>query len=120
MIDQPLKKILTRSEASGGVVAWSIKLGEYDLEYVPRTSIKAKALVNFIVECTFSSPKDLTPQEQLIRSYEKWKLFVYGSVAGSKCGAGLILISPKFFEIFQAIRFTFPLTNKEASMKPCW
>lgn len=39
--DQPLKKLLTRLEASGRVVALSIELGEYDLEYVPRTSINA-------------------------------------------------------------------------------
>ena len=67
-----------------------------------------------MVECTFSGPKDLEPKEQLIRTPVKWKLFVDGSVAGSKCGAGLILSSPDGFEICQAIRFTFPLTNNEA------
>ena len=112
--DQPLKKILSRPEASGRVVAWSVELGEYDLEYVPRTTIKAQALVDFMVGCTFSGPKDLEPKEQLIRTPGKWKLFVDGSVAGSKCGAGLILSSPDGFEICQAIRFTFPLTNNEA------
>ena len=106
--DQPLKKIFSRPEASGRVVAWSIELGEYDLEYVPRTAIKAQALADFMVECTFSGPK-----EQLIRTPGKWKLFVDGSVAGSKYGAGLILSSPDGFEICQAIRFTFPLTNNE-------
>lgn len=35
-------------------------------------------------------------------------------MVGSKCGAGLILTSPDGFEICQAIRFTFPLTNNEA------
>nr|XP_017250755.1 PREDICTED: uncharacterized protein LOC108221384 [Daucus carota subsp. sativus] len=112
--DQPLKKILSRPEASGRVVAWSVELGEYDLEYVPRTAIKAQALVDFMVECIFSGPKDLEPKEQLIRTPGKWKLFVDGSVAESKCGAGLILSSPDGFEICQAIRFTFPLTNNEA------
>ncbi|XP_074323796.1 uncharacterized protein LOC141660708 [Apium graveolens] len=111
---QPLKKILTRPEASGRVVAWSIQLGEFDLEYVPRTAIKAQALADFMVECTFSGPKDLSPDEQLIRIPGKWKLFVDGSVAGKKCGAGLILYSPEGFEICQAIRFDFPLTNNEA------
>ncbi|XP_074378422.1 uncharacterized protein LOC141719963 [Apium graveolens] len=112
--DQPLKKILTRPEASGRVVAWSIELGEFDLEYVPRTAIKAQALVDFVVECAFSGPKDLSPEEQLIRIPGKWKLFVDGSVAGKKCGASLILSSPEGFEICQAIRFDFPLTNNEA------
>ncbi|XP_074371791.1 uncharacterized protein LOC141712665 [Apium graveolens] len=111
---QPLKKILTRPGASGRVVAWSIEFGEFDLEYVPKTTIKAQALADFVVECTFSGPKDLTPDEQLIRIPGKWKPFVDGSVAGKNCGAGLILSSPEGFEIFQAIRFDFPLTNNEA------
>ncbi|XP_074342686.1 uncharacterized protein LOC141680328 [Apium graveolens] len=89
---QSLKKILTRPEASGRVVIWSIELGEFDLEYVPRTEIKAQALADFVVECTFSD----------------------GSVAGKKYGSGLILSSPEGFEIYQAIRFDFPLTNNEA------
>ncbi|XP_074324259.1 uncharacterized protein LOC141661175 [Apium graveolens] len=67
-----------------------------------------------MVECTFSGPKDLSPDEQLIRIPGKWKLFVDGSMAGKKCGAGLILSSPEGFEICQAIRFDFPLTNNEA------
>ncbi|XP_074352735.1 uncharacterized protein LOC141691882 [Apium graveolens] len=111
---QPLKKILTRPEASGRVIAWSIELGEFDLEYVPQTAIKAQALADFMVECTFSGPKDLSPDEQLIWIPGKWKLFVDGSVAGKKCGVGLILSSPEGFEICQAIRFDFPLTNNEA------
>ncbi|XP_074327439.1 uncharacterized protein LOC141665356 [Apium graveolens] len=67
-----------------------------------------------MVECTFSGPQDLKPDEQLIRTPEKWKLFVDGSVAGKKCGAGLILSSPKGFKICQAIRFDFSLMNNEA------
>ncbi|XP_074336974.1 uncharacterized protein LOC141674150 [Apium graveolens] len=110
---QPLKKILTRPEASGRVVSWSIELGEFNLEYVPRTVIKAQALADFVAECTFSGPHDLTPEEQLIRTPGKWKRFMDGSVAGKKYGAGLILSSPKGFEICQGIRFYFPLTNNE-------
>ncbi|XP_074352567.1 uncharacterized protein LOC141691707 [Apium graveolens] len=67
-----------------------------------------------MVECTFSGPQDLTPEEQLIRTPRKWKLFVDGSVAGKICGADLILSSFEGFEICQAIRFDFSLTNNEA------
>ncbi|XP_074347120.1 uncharacterized protein LOC141685945 [Apium graveolens] len=75
--------------------------------------IKAQALAYFVVKCTFSGPQDLTLDEQLIRTPGIWKLFVDGSVAGKKCGAGLILSSPEGFEICQAIIFDFPLTNNE-------
>ncbi|XP_074346394.1 uncharacterized protein LOC141685175 [Apium graveolens] len=77
-------------------------------------AIKAQALVDFVVECTFPGPQDLIPEEQLIRTPGKWRLFIDGSVAGTKCGSGLILSSPEGFEICQAIRFDFPLMNNEA------
>ncbi|XP_074378014.1 uncharacterized protein LOC141719534 [Apium graveolens] len=115
--DQPLKKILTRPEASGRVVSWSIELGEYDLEYTLRTSIKSLALADFMVDYTFSEQKDLMPEEQLMRQPGRWKRFLDGSVAGLKCEAGLILSCPDGFKIFQAIRFAFPLTNNEIEYK---
>lgn len=96
------------------MVTWSTELGEYDLEYVPKTSIKAQALADFVVEWSFSRPKDLTPEEQLVWSPGKWKIFVNGIVPGTKCGARLIKTSPDGFDICQAIRFTFHLTNNEA------
>lgn len=99
MTDQPLKNILTRPKALGRVVVWFIELGEYDLECIPRTSIKAQALADYVVERTFSGRKDIHPEEQLIRVPGKWKLFVDGSVANSKCEVGLILSSPYGFEI---------------------
>ncbi|XP_074377896.1 uncharacterized protein LOC141719417 [Apium graveolens] len=40
--------------------------------------------------------------------------FVDDSVIGKKCGVGLILSIPDGFEICQAIRFDFPLTNNDA------
>ncbi|XP_074356459.1 uncharacterized protein LOC141696177 [Apium graveolens] len=68
-----------------------------------------------MVECTFSGPKDLAPEEQLIRTPGKWKLFLDGLAIEKKCGAGLILSGPDGFEIYQAIRFNFPPpTNNEA------
>ncbi|XP_074378267.1 uncharacterized protein LOC141719787 [Apium graveolens] len=54
------------------------------------------------------------PEEQLIQQPGKWKLFIDGSVAGSKYGAGLILSSPDGFEICQDIRFTFHFIKNEA------
>ncbi|XP_074373692.1 uncharacterized protein LOC141714046 [Apium graveolens] len=108
------QKILTRAEASGRVVAWSIELGEYNLEYIPRTSIKAQALANFMVECTFYEKKGPHARRAIDSATGKMKTFVDGSVAGSKCGAGFILSSPEGSEICQAIRFTFLLTNNEA------
>ncbi|KAK3040937.1 hypothetical protein RJ639_028811 [Escallonia herrerae] len=54
LTDQPLGKVLQNPDASGRLVNWSVELGEFDIKYQPRTSIKAQALSDFVVECTIS------------------------------------------------------------------
>ncbi|KAK3041133.1 hypothetical protein RJ639_027585 [Escallonia herrerae] len=49
LTDQPLRKVLLSPEASGRLVNWSVELGEFDIEYKPRTTTKAQALADFIV-----------------------------------------------------------------------
>ncbi|KAL0287070.1 UNVERIFIED_CONTAM: hypothetical protein Sradi_7132400 [Sesamum radiatum] len=46
----PLKQILGKSEISGRLIKWTIELSEYDIPYLPRTTIKAQALGNFVSE----------------------------------------------------------------------
>ena len=31
---------------------WAVKLSEYDISYLPRPSMKAQVLADFLVECT--------------------------------------------------------------------
>ena len=40
LTDQPLKKAMSSSEATGRMVLWAIKLSEFDIQYRPRTAIK--------------------------------------------------------------------------------
>ena len=53
MTDQPIKKSMNRPEAAGRMVQWAIELSQFDIEYLPRTAIKAQALADFIAEFTF-------------------------------------------------------------------
>ena len=48
MTDQPIKNSMNRPEAAGRMVQWVIELSQFDIEYHPRTAIKAQALVDFI------------------------------------------------------------------------
>ncbi|KAK3019745.1 hypothetical protein RJ639_004446 [Escallonia herrerae] len=54
LTDQPFRNIFLSLEASRRLVNWSVKLGEFDIQYKPRAAIKAQALADFIVECTSS------------------------------------------------------------------
>ena len=41
MIDQPIKKLMNKLEVAGRMVQWVIELSQFDIEYHPRTAIKA-------------------------------------------------------------------------------
>ena len=53
MMDQSIKKSMNRLEAARRMVQWAIELSQFDIEYLPRTAIKAQALADFIAEFTF-------------------------------------------------------------------
>ena len=65
MTDQPIKKSMNSLEAAGRMIQWAIELNQFDIEYHPRTAIKAQALVDFIAEFTFledDNPTNKTDQ----------------------------------------------------------
>ena len=66
--DQPIKKSMNRPEAAERMIQWAIELNQFDIEYHPRTAIKAHALVDFITEFTF--PEDDNPTNKT----EQWMI----------------------------------------------
>ncbi|GJW50050.1 reverse transcriptase domain-containing protein [Tanacetum coccineum] len=70
--DQPIKQILSRPQVAGRLQKWSIKLGEYDIQYGPRTSVKGQILADFIVECPEDDPLD-TPMEAEEELPDPWR-----------------------------------------------
>ncbi|GJV10606.1 reverse transcriptase domain-containing protein, partial [Tanacetum coccineum] len=111
--DQPIKQILSRPEVAGRLQKWSIELGEYDIQYRPRTSVKGQILADFIVERPEDDPLD-TPMEAEEELPDPWTLFTDGSSCVDGSGAGLILTNPEGAEFTYALRFRFDATNNEA------
>ena len=54
---------MNKPEAAGRMVQWAIELSQFDVEYYPRTAIKAQALADFIAE--FTTPKEANYPEDL-------------------------------------------------------
>ena len=75
MTDQPIKKSINKPEAARRMVQWAIELSQFDIEYHPRTAIKAQALADFIAEFTFSDKDSLTNEA------ERWTIQIDGSSA---------------------------------------
>jgi len=73
LIDQPLKNVLQKLDASGRLLKWVVELSHYDLAFKPRWPIKALALSDFLAENTTPAKKgDLHPRP--------WNLYVDGYV----------------------------------------
>jgi len=49
-----VKQVLSKPDLAGRLVSWSVELSEYDMQYVPRSSIKSQVLADFVME--FTSP----------------------------------------------------------------
>ena len=54
MMDQPLQKAMGKPDAAGKMVQWAVELSQFDIDYSPRTMIKAQALVDFVAEFTMT------------------------------------------------------------------
>ncbi|GKG02752.1 reverse transcriptase domain-containing protein, partial [Tanacetum coccineum] len=48
--DQPIKQIISRPNVAGRLQKWSVVLGEHNIMYRPRTSVKGQILADFLVE----------------------------------------------------------------------
>ncbi|XP_021598923.2 uncharacterized protein LOC110604950 [Manihot esculenta] len=121
MTYQPLKRILHRPKTSGWMLAWSIEISPYCLEYRPRTTIKSQALADFIAECSFNE-KQAEPGEASSGTSEggrewqsprefSWKLYVDGASSTRGSGARIMLKGPEGFKVCYALRLGFKTSN---------
>uniref|UniRef100_A0A2N9HRX3 Uncharacterized protein n=1 Tax=Fagus sylvatica TaxID=28930 RepID=A0A2N9HRX3_FAGSY len=110
LTNHPLRKAMNKPDAAGRLIQWSIELSEFDIDYRPRTAIKAQALADFIAEFT---SKDDEPTED-VEQTSKWTMNIDGSSTKDSGGVGVVLKSPEGDTIKQAVRLQYPTTNNEA------
>jgi hypothetical protein len=110
LTNHPLRKAMNKPDAAGRLIQWSIELSEFDIDYRPRTAIKAQALADFIAEFT---SKDDEPTKD-VEQTSKWTANIDGSSTKNAGGIGIILKSPEGDIIKQAVRLQYSTTNNEA------
>ncbi|KAK0582675.1 hypothetical protein LWI29_028411 [Acer saccharum] len=110
----PLKLILQKPEVSGRLTKWAIELSEFDVEYLPRTAIKAQAVADFVAEFTEPSIEVARMMVKQNKKIFKWQLRVDGSSNTHGSGAGVVLSTPEGDSIECALRFDFKATNNQA------
>ncbi|XP_052627003.1 uncharacterized protein LOC128133558 [Lactuca sativa] len=114
---RPIYFILLKPETLGRLAKWAIELGEHDINYRPKTSIKGHELADFLLEI----PDGGNPAKEKVWVVEEaptddgsWTLYTDGASSREGSGAGLILTSPEGEEVTYALRFDFHTSNNEA------
>ncbi|XP_030941987.1 uncharacterized protein LOC115967014 [Quercus lobata] len=108
MTDQPIEKSMNKPEAAGRMVQWAIELSQFDIEYHPRTTIKAQALADFIAEFT------LPDEDGITDGVDKWTIQTDGSSARKKGGVGVVITTPDGEVMKYGVQLKFPAINNEA------
>lgn len=107
--DQPLQQTLSKFNVVGRMLKWLVELGEFDVQYILRTTTKVQALVNFISE--------LAPMEEdsaPVHAKERYTVYIDGSTNAKRGGVGLILKGPNDQLYEHALHFKCKATNNEA------
>ena len=81
---------------------------QLDIEYHPRTAIKAQALVDFIAE--FTSPD----KDRLTNKAGRWTIQTNSSSVQKRRGVGVVIITPDKELLKYGVWLKFPATNNEA------
>ncbi|XP_030942035.1 uncharacterized protein LOC115967090 [Quercus lobata] len=89
------------------LIVASRKLSQFDIEYHPRTAIKAQALADFIAEFTFPD------EDRIIDEADKLIIQTDGSSAQKKEGVGAIITTPDGEVLKYGVQLKFPATNNE-------
>ncbi|GKB45167.1 reverse transcriptase domain-containing protein [Tanacetum coccineum] len=84
--EAPIKQVPSKPEITGRMQKWSIKLGEYNIQYRPRTSAKGQILADFIME-HLEEDSLVTTTEVEEEPSELWTLFMDGSSCVDGSGA---------------------------------
>ncbi|GKG31525.1 hypothetical protein Tco_0426475, partial [Tanacetum coccineum] len=93
---------------------WSVMLGEHNITYRPRTSVKGQILADFLVEKPDENPPD-TPVVET--PPEPWILFTDGSSCVDGLCVGLILTIQRGRSLPMGYGFSLPLLTMRQSIR---
>ncbi|XP_030922900.1 uncharacterized protein LOC115949756 [Quercus lobata] len=99
---------MNKPEAVGRIIQWAIEHSQFDIEYHPRTAIKAQALADFIAEFTFPNEGSFTDE------VNRWTIQTDGSSAQRRGGVGVVVITPDKEILKYGVQLKFSATNNEA------
>ncbi|GAV63390.1 RVT_3 domain-containing protein, partial [Cephalotus follicularis] len=109
--NKPLRQMLAKPDMSGRLVKWSVKLGEYDVKFEARPTIKSQVFADFVGDNTLTECMEEDPSEN---ERGLWNFSVDGLSCVSGSGARLVLTSPDGWTLDYALRLGFKATKNES------
>ena len=107
LTDKPLRRAMSSPEAAGRMALWAIKLNEFNIKYLPRTTIKGQVIADFITKFTLS-------EDQGAEESPQWSIHMDESSNRKAGRAGVVLCSLEGDKVKCMIHLDFPTTNNEA------
>ncbi|PKI68911.1 hypothetical protein CRG98_010704 [Punica granatum] len=123
----PLRYLLDSPSSMRNIVKWRCQLTEYDIEYVPCTSIKGQAIADHLAEFSIddNTPINMDFSDEGIlqigeaKEEPTWKMYFDGAVNSVGSGVGAVLISPDGRHYPVAAKVDFSCTNNVAEYEAC-
>jgi hypothetical protein len=103
--DRPLARVLQSREATEWITQWAVEIGQYDVEFVPRRTIKSQTLTDFITKWMDSALRGVDELP------DHWVMYFDGSCTLKGAGAGIVLIPPKGDILKYVIQLKLSTTN---------
>ena len=98
----PLQRILHNPDATGRIVEWALELSSFGLKFESTSTIKSRALAEFIVEWTS------TPDEEIQETALPGNEYFDGAFSLQGAGAGVLLVAPTGEHLKYLIQIHFP------------
>ncbi|GJV81091.1 hypothetical protein Tco_1516961 [Tanacetum coccineum] len=94
--NKPIKQFLARPRKSRHIAKWAIELGEHEIEFRGRNSVKGQILAKFLAKTPLKEEEGAKDKEAKRKEPEPekaQKLFTDGASSSDGSRAGLILVS---------------------------
>nr|GEW71946.1 reverse transcriptase domain-containing protein [Tanacetum cinerariifolium] len=113
--DQPIKQVMSRPDVAGRLQKWSIVLGEHNITYRPRTSIKGQIPADFLNKIPGNASQGVSVA---VTQEEPWTLFTDGSscVDGSATQMGVKNVQVNVDSLLVANQVLGTYVSKEDNM----
>jgi hypothetical protein len=100
-----LARVLQSKEAIWWITQWAVEIDQYDVEFIPRRTIKSQSLTDYIAEWTDSGLRGID------KLPDHWVMYFDGFYTLKGAGAGVMLIPFEGDILKYAIQLEFPSTN---------